>query len=178
MPMVAPMREMKALIVLSPKDFKDEEFRSVKLALEKESAKIHILCFSRQECFGEHGMSVAPNASLDSISPDEYDAIILVGGPGVLKYHLNEYLPLLNLVKSFDEAGKAIVGISEGIFIAIGANIVKEKKVAALNGEMAEMISKRRGIPINQNLVVSKNLITVTDQYVIKNIGSLIEELV
>jgi protease I len=166
----------KALIIVAPKDFRDEEVNYVKTILQKNGIETNITSFTQKECYGEHGAVLKPEIQANEINTKDFDAIIIAGGKGVEEYKMDSFLPLLNLVKQFNEEKKLIVAFSEGISIVLRANIAKEKKVAVSTKEIKEVVEKYHGIPSTQAFVESENLITATKAAFVSEVAKRITE--
>jgi protease I len=166
----------KALIVVAPKNFRDEEVNYLKMVLQKNGIETKILSFGSKECYGEHGAVLKPDVLPEQINPKEFDAVIITGGKGIEEYRMDSFLPLLNLVKQFNEEKKLIAAFSEGISVVLRANVIKEKRVAAPNNEIKEVVEKYHGIPSAQAFVESENLITATKAAFISEVAKRIAE--
>jgi protease I len=166
----------KALIIVAPKDFRDEEVNYVKTILQKNGIQTSLASFTSKECYGEHGAVLKPEVQAGEINTKDFDAIIITGGKGIEEYRMDSFLPLLNLVKQFNEEKKLVVAFSEGISIVLRANIVKEKRVAAPTQEIKEVIEKYHGIPSTQAFVESENLITATKAAFVSEVAKRIAE--
>jgi len=166
----------KALIIVAPKDFRDEEVNYVKTILQKNEIETSLASFTSKECYGEHGAVLKPEIQASEINTKDFDAIIITGGKGVEEYRMDSFLPLLNLVKQFNEEKKLIVAFSEGISVVLRANIVKEKRVAVSTQEIKEVVEKYHGIPSTQAFVESENLITATRAAFVSEVAKKIAE--
>ena len=74
------------LMVLSEKDFRDNEIKVPKEYLEKAGAKIEVATTSGGEAVGVGGLHVDADISLEDVDVSKYDAIVFIGGPGTKKY--------------------------------------------------------------------------------------------
>jgi len=73
---------------------------------------------------GSHGIGVVPDASIDEIDPNEFDAVVLPGGfPGFV--NLGEDERVLDLVRKMDRAGKYVAAICGAPSVLIKAGVVQ-----------------------------------------------------
>ncbi len=73
---------------------------------------------------GSHGIRVVPDAVIDEIDPDEFDAVVLPGGfPGFVT--LGEDERVLDLVRRMDGAGKYVAAICGAPSVLIKAGVVQ-----------------------------------------------------
>ncbi|MGB9703112.1 MAG: DJ-1/PfpI family protein [Candidatus Micrarchaeia archaeon] len=166
----------KALIVIAPKDFRDEELNYVRTILQKNGVETKVTSFTNKECYGEHGAVLRPEIKAEEINPKEFDGIIIIGGEGVEELRMDSFLPLLNLLKQFEEEKKLIAAFSEGVSVILKANIVKEKRVAIQSESLREMVEKYKGIPTSQAFVESANLITATKAAFVSEVAKRIAQ--
>ena len=61
---------MKALLIIAPKDFRDEELFDTKTALEEEGIDVIVASRTRGEATGMLGRTVKPDLTLDDVVVD------------------------------------------------------------------------------------------------------------
>jgi len=81
---------MKIGIIIAFKNFKDEEYFQTRKALEKAGYEIETISTKHGQASGFDGDQTLIDKTIDEISIEEYAGLILVGGPGALKYLDNE----------------------------------------------------------------------------------------
>jgi 4-methyl-5(b-hydroxyethyl)-thiazole monophosphate biosynthesis len=73
---------------------------------------------------GSHRIRVVPDAAIDEIDPNEFDAVVLPGGfPGFVT--LGEDERVLDLVRRMDAAGKYVAAICGAPSVLIKAGVVQ-----------------------------------------------------
>jgi putative intracellular protease/amidase len=165
------MDEVKVAIIIPPRNFRDETVSLLGLLLAKKDMAKVVASVNSKDCLGAHGAVVKPDATFAELDPVRMSAIILADGSGVDSFRLYEYRPLLDIVKAFHENNKLVVGIGNGIKIAAKANVLREAKVANTEKETESLVTLYRGVPAKANLVLDKNVLTLSD-------SSKIDELV
>jgi protease I len=81
-----PAAGKKVLMVIAPKDFRDEELIDTKRVLEKAGAKVILASRITAESRGMFGARARPDIALDRARAADYDAVVFVGGSGSKVY--------------------------------------------------------------------------------------------
>ncbi len=74
------------LIILAHHNFRDEEFTAVKQKLESVGAKITLVSTVKNGASGNQGNKIDPDFLIDELQPDQYDAVVFIGGTGASQY--------------------------------------------------------------------------------------------
>ena len=115
------------LMVIAPKDFRDEEFKEPYELFTKSGINVTVASTDTSPAKGVLGMVVKPEVTLEQINPDNFDALVVVGGPGCQV--LWNDTTLHKIVKSFNEAKKTIAAICIAPVVLARAGILKDMKV-------------------------------------------------
>lgn len=76
----------KVLMIIAPKDFRDEELKEPKQVLEARGAEVRVASTSVKEAIGMLGFRVKPDLALEDVKIADYDAVVFVGGSGASRY--------------------------------------------------------------------------------------------
>jgi len=76
----------KVVMIIAPENFRDEELIEPQNVLTEKGAEVKVACVSLETAKGMLGAHVKPDMLISDIKPDQWDAIILVGGTGASKY--------------------------------------------------------------------------------------------
>ncbi len=153
---------MRFLIFLAPSGFHDESFRFIRLFLDKWGIENQVSSYTKAECTGEHGAVCRPDVNASKVSVFGYDALLIVDGPGIEKYNLSEYRPLLDMIYSFYSNGKAVWAIGNAIKVLARANVVKGKRVSMPKEQDAKSaVLMFHGVPSAARSEVQEKLCTV-----------------
>jgi len=77
------LKHMKPiLIIVAPKDFRDEEFFETKEELEDAGHKTITASISKGICYGSKGGKTIAEMAIEEIDTEEYDGVVFIGGPG------------------------------------------------------------------------------------------------
>lgn len=147
----------KALVVIAPEDFRDEEYLEPKQVLEQ--ARIMVLTASSKLgiAHGKLGATAKIDLLLADAKAEDYDAVIFVGGPGCYQYYSDPVA--LKLAKEAHALGKVIAGICSAAGILAHARILKGKKATIFPGE-AELLKKSGAIYQAKGLEIDGKVIT------------------
>lgn len=141
----------KILVVLAPKDFRDEEYFEPKRILEGYGAKITTASKGTEAVSMVEKKKVRVDILLNEATTD-YDAIVFIGGSGSEVYFDDE--TALDLVKSAYEQGKVIAAICIAPSVLANAGILKGKKATVSPSEENNLKEKGAiytGKPVTQD---------------------------
>lgn len=127
----------KVLMIIAPRDFRDEEFSETKKALEDVGAEVTVANSTGQAAKGMFGTIVTPDKNFYNINVNEYDAIVFIGGSGTAVYHNNKQA--ISLAKEFYNAGKLVAAICIAPTILVNAGILDGKKATAFPSERSNI---------------------------------------
>ena len=152
---------MKAVLVIPPKGFKDESVSKVSLLLKKWGIDVVISSYAKAPCMGEHGASYLSDLNTARVSPENFDAIVLIDGKGVDAYRLYEFAPMLDLIKKFNSKKKIIFGIGNAVKIMAKAGIINKRKIAESDDEVIKNMAKaERAVMSEEPAIADENIIT------------------
>ena len=116
----------KVLMIIAPRDFRDEEFFETKSILEEAGIEITVVNSTGQPSKSMFGKIVNPDKNFYDIEPKDYDAIVFIGGQGTPVYFDNERAK--SLANEFNSSGKIVAAICIAPVILARAGILNGKK--------------------------------------------------
>lgn len=117
----------KILMIIASKNFRDEEFLIPKKYFEKQGYKVVVASSWLLPCKGMLGkVEVIPDKLVSDVKPENYVAIVFVGGTGCVEYFNNPVVK--KLVREAYEEHKVIGAICLAPCILAKAGILKGKK--------------------------------------------------
>ena len=122
----------QVLFVLPNHDFRDEEYLEPKRILSEADVGCKITALVSGECRGVNGTAVTTDYGLDEINPEEFSAIIFVGGVGVEDCLKDELVH--SVAKTFYELDKLVCAICWAPAILANAGILRGKKATVWSG--------------------------------------------
>ncbi|MGQ9465728.1 MAG: DJ-1/PfpI family protein [bacterium] len=181
-PPVQPKAETKqspisksVLIVIAPKDFRDEEFKEPYDLLTNSGIKVVVASTDTSLSKGMLGMVVKPQTILEAVEPDGFDGIVVIGGTGCQVLWNNETLH--KIIKKFDEKKKTIGAICIAPVVLARAGILKDKKATAYPGVAKEIIPLCANYTAAE-LQVSEHVITASGPKAAKDFAKAILEAI
>lgn len=151
---------MKALIIISPQDFRDEEYQVPKEVLEDSGVKVVTASTTDEECTGTGGMVVVPDKMVSEVNARDYDAVIVVGGPGTQE-HLWDNQDVLDAVAAAAKAGKVVAGICMAAAVLANAGVLEGKDATVFETpESLDALDEGGANYVKKPLVVDDNIIT------------------
>jgi protease I len=102
-------------------------------------------------------VSASADKGIDSVRPDEYDALFIPGGYSPDHLRLNP--AVVEFTKAFFEAGKPVLAICHGPQLLITARVVKGRTLTAwttIQDDLRQVGAK----VVDQDVVVDGNLVT------------------
>ena len=154
------LKNRNALIVLPARDFNETEFGVVKEKLTAAGISIFIASDTSGLCVGGKGMKIKADVSFYNINSRNFDAIVIIGGKGILNYADNENL--LAAVRSFNAAKKIVSSICAAAVVLAHAGVLNGVPVAAYP-ETENELTKHGAEFTAERVAVHKNIITGKD---------------
>jgi protease I len=140
-PLKAPEKEIvsgekmtkKVLFIIAPENFRDEELLKPKKKLEAAGFETEIASIKTGKAVGMLGTEVEVEKVVYDLNPEDYDAIVLVGGIGAKVFFTDEKVQEF-LVKAY-EKGKIVAAICISPVTLAKAGLLKGKKATVWHTE-------------------------------------------
>ncbi|MDB5626006.1 MAG: type 1 glutamine amidotransferase [Tardiphaga sp.] len=152
----------KTIAILATNGFEQSELEVPRDRLKAAGATIHIVSPDGGEIKGwdkkDWGRAVKVDKTLDQVSADDYDAIVLPGGqinPDLLRVNR----AAIDLIKTIFDQKKVVAAICHAPWLLIEAGIIKDRKVTSYNSIKTDVINAG-GRWEDSQVVVDKGLVT------------------
>ncbi|MFP4458240.1 MAG: DJ-1/PfpI family protein [Candidatus Zixiibacteriota bacterium] len=152
-----PLNGKKVVIVISEKNYRDEELDIPKKVLESNGAKVTIASTTLDEATGMKGGKAKPDILIENINPGSFDGIIFVGGVGAQSLWDNKNAQ--SLAKEFNQAEKPLGAICLAPVILARAGLLENTAATAYKSASDEL-KKCDAMYVDKTVVVYKNIIT------------------
>lgn len=146
----------KKILVVATDGVEDREFFYPLYRLAEVGFKV-LVASNKSSFSGKYGITFTSDITLDEVSPEQFDAIILPGGQSPAK--LRKIPKVLEIVKNFAKAGKLIAAICHGPQILVTAGLVQAKTLTSWP-QVSWEIKKAGGKWEDSEVVIDGNLIT------------------
>ncbi|RJQ24710.1 MAG: DJ-1/PfpI family protein [Peptococcaceae bacterium] len=173
-----PVLEGKSiLMVIAPKEFRDEEFFKPKEIFEEKGAKVAVASTTADIATGMLGMTVKPDSKISDVNMKDYDAIVIVGGIGSKK-HLWGNSRLITLVQDAYNQDKIISAICLSPPVLAKASILEGKKATVFpDQEAIDELKKNGATYVNENVVASDRIVTARGPESAKEFGEALVKM-
>lgn len=162
---------MKAVLVIAPKNFRDEELFDTKAELDRAGIETKIAGKTKEEATGMLGGKATPELTLEEINAEAFDAIVFVGGSGASIYF--DDANALNLAKAFAEKGKVVAAICIAPSTLANAGLLEGKNATSFSSERSNLENKGAKFS-DKKVVVDGKIITARGPEAAKEFGQAI----
>ena len=166
------MAAKRALMIIAPTDFRDEELLHTKEELERVGAKVTIASSKTDEARGMLGARVTPDITLGQVKVDDYDAVVFVGGSGSAVYFKDNRA--LSIASEAFSKGKTICAICIAPVILANAGVLKGKRATVWPDKCIQMIEGRGATYTGKPVEVDGNVITAPGPEAAREFGRAI----
>jgi len=164
------------LMVIAPKNFRDEEFKEPHSLFLAEGAKVIVASTDTNEAQGMLGMKVKPDKLIEDVNPLDFDAIVLVGGSGSTVLWDNEKLH--EYLRKAYESNKVVGAICISPVTVVKSGILKGKSATCYETSEVVNIFNENGVEFTgKPLCVTDKIVTANGPAVAKDYAEKIIEL-
>jgi protease I len=147
----------KALMVIAPRDFHDEELSTPQELFKLKGVKVTVAAATSEAASGMYGARVKPDILLKDARAADYDAIIFVGGDGASVYYQDA--DALGLAIEAQKQNKVLGAICIAPLILGKAGVLEGKK-ATVSPFAAKDLKDAGAIYTGENVEVDGKIIT------------------
>jgi protease I len=166
----------KSVVIFIPeKNFHDYEFTITKSVLERNGFKVFIASENKNLYTGQFGLRIKPDTYLFNLHPENFRAIILIGGAGSRTYWKNELL--IRTIKNFQSKGRILAAICSAVGILANAELLKGRKVTCFRDDV-EFIKSTGAIVTNNLVEIDGQIITASGPDAAELFGKTICEII
>lgn len=152
----------KRVMIIATDGFEQSELMKPKANLEQAGIETSVVSLESGEIRGwdqkDWGKSVKVDQTVDQVSADDFDALLLPGGqinPDALR--MND--AVVELVRQFDRAGKPIAAICHAPWLLVEAGIVSGKTLTGWPSIRTDLKNAGANV-VDQEVAEDGNLIT------------------
>lgn len=152
----------KIAMIISFKDFRDEEYFIPRKIFEEAGAEIEVVSNKMGIAMGADGGDELVNINLGDLRVTDFDAIVFIGGPGTSTCLDNEFSQII--IQQAVQLNKVLAAICITPVILAKAGVLKGKKATVwtnVANKEPEKILKENGADYqDQEVVQDNNIIT------------------
>lgn len=166
-----PLAGKAVLMVVAPANFRDDEFSKPKEILAEAGAKITVAALRKGTVTGTGGLSLQAEITPGEVTVGDYDAVVFVGGPGMIQYLDNQ--SLIALAKKFHQAQKVVAAICVAPVILANAGLLEGKAATVWSDKRAALEAKGAQYT-DEPVIVADQIITATGPPAAEKFGKAI----
>ena len=152
-----PLSGKKVVMVIAPKDFRDEELLEPMAILLDKGAKVVVASNSLDTATGMSGAKIKPDILVKDIQTKDWDAIVLIGGQGAKIYWDDKVVH--SILKEAVKEDKVIGAICIAPITLANAGILKGRKATVWDG-VADKIKSKGAIYTKSDVEQDDKIIT------------------
>jgi protease I len=161
----------KVVFITAPEVFRDEEYYNPKEILEDEGIEVITASVKTGELMGRFGFKTTSTLLIQDINPNDFDAIVYIGGKGSVVFFDNHYA--LKLANDFFKQQKPTASICIAGVILANAGILKGTKATVfIDGK--EALVKGGAVYTGNPLEIDGNVITANGPGAAKDFGKAV----
>jgi protease I len=145
----------RAALIIASENFRDEELFETKRVLDAAQIETVIASSRTGIIRGSLGNLTEARVLVNQLRIDDYDAIVFIGGPGVVEYVNNPVE--LNIIRETVRKGKILAAIGTAPTILANANVLAGLRATSLLSER-EILTQAgaiyTGVPVEQDRLI------------------------
>lgn len=164
----------KALLIIAPENFRDEELFETKKVLEAAGIKTEVASSQTGVIKGMLGGTQEARKTLFEVNVSDYQAIVFVGGSGASVY-FDDALALA-IAEEAVRQGKVLAAICIAPSILANAGVLRGKKATAFPSEKENLMNKGADYT-GEPVTVDDKIVTASGPAAARDFGWKIVEL-
>lgn len=163
---------MKALMIIAPQNFRDEELFDTKDELEKAGVEVTIASKTPGEKTGMLGGKAVAEIALSDVDISNYDFVVFVGGSGAQVYYTDD--EALRIAKEAYEQGKVLGAICIAPGILAKAGILSGKNATIWDsgdGSFKSVIEEGGATYSGEDVTVDGRIVTANGPHAAREFG-------
>ncbi|MDR3124869.1 MAG: DJ-1/PfpI family protein [Endomicrobium sp.] len=161
----------KVVFITAPNTFRDEEYYKPKEVLENANIEVVTASTKIGELTGKFGFKTVSTLLIGDIIPNNFNAIVYIGGAGSSAFFDNE--KALNLAREFFKLNKVVASICIAGVILANSGILKDKKATVFVDGKDTLINKGATYTAAP-LEIDGNIITANGPDIAEDFGKAI----
>ena len=172
---MASLEGKRVVMVIAHENFRDEEFQEPYELLTSLGASVEIASTSLEEAKGMLGKRVKPTMLLENVDPNEFDAVIFVGGSGAARYFNDS--TALELARRAYEAGKVVGAICIAPVILANAGVLRGKRATVWDGDFVKQLEANGASYTGNSVEIDGKVITANGPHAARQFAEAIAKL-
>ncbi len=149
--------DTKVVLVAPRYNFDDQQLFVTRNTLTDAGLAVDVASTRAREIVGEDASRIRADVRIDHIDPDDYDAVVFIGGYGA--QGLWTHASVLQLASRSNEQGKIVGASGSAVMILANADLL-QGRLATGDPELRERMSERGVLYVNEPVVSDSRIIT------------------
>ncbi len=164
---MARIEGKQILLVVGQKNYDDEEFNHLYPRLEEAGADLFVASNRMEKALGRLGGYLTPDLTIEEARPEDYHAIVILGGYGARVYLWNDE-GTHRLVQEAVRLGKVVAASGVAPVVLANAGVLTGKKATVFPDYHSTILLRQKGAElVHEDVVVDDNMITSNHHRVI-----------
>ena len=147
----------KVLFIIAPKEFRDDELTIPKQKLEEQGIQVDIASTTTATIKGVMGKEVTPDMTVDQVDPEDYNYVVVIGGPGASR--LAMFREVIMLLREAKNVGAICLGTT----VLARAGLLKDKEATTFETPDTLKLFKQAGATyLEEDVVIDGTTITAS----------------
>lgn len=173
------LENKKMAIIIAFRNFRDEEYFIPKQVLKGAGAEIITVSTSLGTAIGADGGEAEVNVLLEDLKPEDFDAVVFIGGPGCLKYLDNK--KSYKVIQETISENKVLGAICISSVILAKTGVLEGKKATVwsnpLDKSSIRTLEEKGAVYQAEAVVVDGKIITASGPAAAKEFGETLIEV-
>jgi protease I len=161
----------KIVMIIASQNFRDEELLQPKNIITEKGAEVKVASTSLETAKGMLGAEVKPDLLVSEIKPEDWDAIILIGGTGASQYWDDSSIH--SMLNEAVKQNKIVGAICIAPVTLANAGILSGKK-ATVSGSETQKLADKGAVCTGKDVERDGNIITASGPQAAKEFGNVI----
>jgi protease I len=146
------------ILIIATDGFEDSELLKPLDTLKQRGAQVTLASLSLEEIEGDKGAKITPDAEVAKLDIDGFDALLLPGGTkNPDKLRMEEQV--VQMVKTFVDAGKPVAAICHGPWLLAEADVIRGRTVTSWPSIRTDLRNAGANV-VDREVVRDGNLVT------------------
>ena len=169
----------KVLLFIAFSGFQDTEYNETAQALQNNGWQVTTISSNMGTAQGKFGAKVPVENLISDVKMNDYQALVLIGGPGAQDYLQNQ--DLHRLAQQAIQQNKVVAAICVAPAILAEAGVLAGKQAtvwsSAIDHSFIDILTKNRAQYVERGVVADGKIITANGPEVAKDFGQKLIEL-
>jgi protease I len=150
------------VLIVATDGFEEWELFGPRQILQQRGAEVVLASLKRDPIqatvHDDPGKTIRPDLTVDEVSADDFDALILPGGvrnPDHLRLHAN----VIELIRAFDRQGKPIGAICHGPWLLVEADLLRGRRATSWPSIRTDLRNAGANV-VDEAAVTDGNIVT------------------